>query len=299
MEMFYLAILAALFAALCQSLTDITTKLAVDHAYDEEILATQWISGATILIIVSLFSYPNLIIHPFDTSHTLLGEDFFKLLLFSSILNIVAYSFYIIALRLAQASLIIPLVLITPIFMLFTSPIMLGENTPPIGIIGVILILIGLGIFDTIFFQMNKNFFIVLKKPGALAMLAAAILWSVTSNIDKLGLKNSNPLIWITTLTISISCCALLNWLAKKRRPLSFWRLRYAILGGAFTAIGNLALVWAMSILFVPYVIAIKRLSAFLTVVLSGRLLKEPIQNRLTACLVMLIGAILIMLARN
>ena len=292
MEMFYLAILAALFAALCQSLTDITTKLAVDHAYDEEILATQWISGATILIIVSLFSYPNLILHPFNTSHTLLGENFFKLLLFSSILNIVAYSFYIIALRLAQASLIIPLVLITPIFMLFTSPIMLGENTPPIGIIGVILILIGLGIFD-------KNFFIVLKKPGALAMLAAAILWSLTSNIDKLGLKNSNPLIWITTLTISISCCALLNWLAKKRRPLSFWCLRYAILGGAFTAIGNLALVWAMSILFVPYVIAIKRLSAFLTVVLSGRLLKEPIQNRLTACLVMLIGAILIMLARN
>ena len=163
MEMFYLAILAALFAALCQSLTDITTKLAVDHAYDEEILATQWISGATILIIVSLFSYPNLIVHPFD-SHTLLGEDFFKLLLFSSILNIVAYSFYIIALRLAQASLIIPLVLITPIFMLFTSPIMLGENTPPIGIIGVILILIGLGIFDTNFFQMNKSFFIVLKK---------------------------------------------------------------------------------------------------------------------------------------
>ncbi|MFM8859244.1 MAG: hypothetical protein ACKOEW_03990, partial [Methylocystis sp.] len=65
--MFYLAILAALFAALCQSLTDITTKLAVDHAYDEEILATQWISGATILIIVSLFSYPNLILHPFNT----------------------------------------------------------------------------------------------------------------------------------------------------------------------------------------------------------------------------------------
>ena len=65
--------------------------------------------------------------------------------------------------------------------MLFTSPIMLGENTPPIGIIGVILILIGLGIFDKNFFQMDKNFFIVLKKPGALAMLAAAILFFVLS----------------------------------------------------------------------------------------------------------------------
>ena len=299
MEMFYLAILAALFAALCQSLTDITTKLAVDHAHDEEILATQWVSGAIILLIFSLFSYPNFLIHPIDTSNALLGVDFFNLLLFSAIINIIAYSFYIIALRASQASLIIPLVLITPIFMLFTSPIMLGENTPPIGIFGVILILIGLGIFDKNFYKIDKNFFMVLKYPGAVAMLVAASLWSITSNIDKLGLKNSSPLIWITALTTAISCGATLNWYARKRRQLSFWEMRYAILGGAFTAIGNLSLVWAMSILFVPYVIAIKRLSAFLTVVLSGRLLKEPIQNRLAACMVMVIGAILIMLARN
>ena len=299
MEMFYLAILAALFAALCQSLTDITTKLAVDYAHDEEILATQWVSGAIILIIFSLFSYPSFLIHPIDTSNALLRVDFFKLLLFSAIINIIAYSFYIIALRASQASLIIPLVLITPIFMLFTSPLMLGENTPPIGIIGVILILVGLGIFDKNFYKIDKNFFIVLKYPGAVAMLIAASLWSVTSNIDKLGLKNSSPLIWITALTTAISCGAILNWYARKRRQLSFWEMRYAILGGIFTAIGNLALVWAMSILFVPYVIAIKRISAFLTVVLSGRLLKEPVQNRLTACLVMLLGAILIMLARN
>jgi len=299
MEMFYLAILAALFAALCQSLTDITTKLAVVHAFDEEILVTQWVSGATILIIFSLFLYPNFLFHPIDVSNALIGKEFCKLLLLSATLNIAAYSFYIIALRASQASLIIPLVLITPIFMLFTSPIMLGENTPPTGIIGVILILAGLGIFDKNFYKIDKSFFKVLKYPGALAMLMAASLWSVTSNIDKLGLKNSSPLLWITALTTAISCGAILNWLAKKSRQLSLWQMRYAILGGIFTAIGNLALVWAMSILFVPYVIAIKRISAFLTVVLSGRLLKEPVQNRLTACLVMLLGAILIMLARN
>ncbi|MFM9161942.1 MAG: EamA family transporter [Methylocystis sp.] len=183
MEIFYLAILAALLAALCQSLTDITTKLAVDYAHDEEILAAQWVSGAIILIIFSLFSYPRFLIHPIDTSNALLGVDFFKLLLFSAIINIIAYSFYIIALRASQASLIIPLVLITPIFMLFTSPIMLGENTPPIGIIGVILIFIGLGIFDTNFFQMDKNFYIVLKNHCALDMLASAVLLIVTSNI--------------------------------------------------------------------------------------------------------------------
>lgn len=299
MEIFYLAILAALFAALCQSLTDITTKIAVDHAFDEEILVTQWVSGAIILIIFSLFSYPKFLTHPVDLSNDLIGKEFCELLLVSTILNIAAYSFYIIALRASQASLIIPLVLITPIFMLFTSPIMLGENTPPGGIIGVILILTGLGIFDKNFYQVDKSFFLVLKYPGALAMLMAASLWSVTSNIDKLGLKNSSPLVWITALTTAIACGAVLNWRARKNCQISLWRMRYAILGGAFTAIGNLALVWAMSILFAPYVIAIKRTSAFLTVVLSGRLLKEPIRNRLTACLVMLLGAILIMLARN
>lgn len=299
MEIYYLAILAALFAAFCQSLTDITTKFAVDHACDEEILATQWLSGAIILIIFILFSYPNFLMHPIQEINSLIRNEFFKLLFVSAILNIIAYSFYIIALRASHASLIIPLVLITPIFMLFTSPIMLGENTPPIGIIGVILILTGLGIFDKNLYKIDNNFFMILKYPGAPAMLIAASLWSITSNIDKLGVKNSTPLIWITALTTAISCGAIFNFYVTKRHELSFWKMRYAILGGAFTAIGNLSLVWAMSILFVPYVIAIKRLSALLTVVLSGHLLKEPIQNRLTACLVMFLGAILVILARN
>lgn len=76
MEIYYLAILAALFAAFCQSLTDITTKLAVDNACDEEILATQWLSGAIILIIFTLFSYPNFLIHPIQEINSLIRNEF-------------------------------------------------------------------------------------------------------------------------------------------------------------------------------------------------------------------------------
>jgi uncharacterized membrane protein len=56
---------------------------------------------------------------------------------------------------------------------------------------------------------------------------------------------------------------------------------------------------WALTILFAPYVIAIKRLSALFTVLVSGRLLQEETGGRLLGAAVMLIGAVLIALARG
>ena len=52
-------------------------------------------------------------------------------------------------------------------------------------------------------------------------------------------------------------------------------RLRYADRAGSAMAIGTTVQMWALTVLFTPYVIAIKRLSALFTVLASGRVLKE------------------------
>ena len=64
-------------------------------------------------------------------------------------------------------------------------------------------------------------------------------------------------------------------------------------------ALGNTLQMWALTILFTPYVIAIKRLSALFTVLASGHVLKEESSGRLLGAAVMLIGAVMIALARG
>jgi uncharacterized membrane protein len=130
-------------------------------------------------------------------------------------------------------------------------------------------------------------------------MIGVAVIWSVTANIDKLGVRASTPLIWITAVTIVISLCALLYWFAGRRAAPSLFALRYAVGAGSAMAFGNTLQMWALTVLFTPYVIAIKRLSALFTVLASGHVLKEESSGRLLGAAVMLLGAVMIALARG
>ena len=235
-----------------------------------------------------------------ETLGQLTQPGFWTLLAWSGALNIVAYALYIRAFRLSDASLVAPLVLLTPVLMLVTSPIMTGEHAPPMGMFGVLFTVIGVGLLDAK--QANGrrfNFVVFARDKGARAMIATAIIWSVTANIDKLGVKASTPLIWIAAVTIVIAFCALLYWFAGRRSAPRFTNLRYALGAGSAMAIGNTAQMWALTVLFTPYVIAIKRLSALFTVLASGVVLKEDLGGRFLGAAVMLLGAVMIAMARG
>ena len=301
MDLALLALLASLFTAICQSATDLGTKAATRDADDRAILAAQWSAGALLLIVACLFAYPGLANHPVETLGQLTQPGFWTLLAWSGALNIVAYALYIRAFRLSDASLVAPLVLLTPVLMLVTSPIMTGEHAPPMGMFGVLFTVLGVGLLDAK--QANGrrfNFVVFARDKGAHAMIATAIIWSVTANIDKLGVKASTPLIWIAAVTIVIAFCALIYWFAGRRHSAPrLYDLRYALGAGSAMAIGNTAQMWALTVLFTPYVIAIKRLSALFTVLASGVVLKEDSGGRFLGAAVMLLGAVMIAMARG
>ncbi|NDB67800.1 MAG: hypothetical protein EB015_07310 [Methylocystaceae bacterium] len=300
MDMTIVALGASLLAAMCQTITDLGTKTATNKVDDTTILAVQWLSAACLLSLTTLTVYPNLIYDAHATITSLIKPGFITLIFSSVILNILAYIFYIRSYRLSDASLIAPLTLLTPVLMLITSPIMVGEQTPIVGIIGVVLTVIGVGLLDAKSNRFNfSNYLTFLHDPGARFMLIAAMLWSITANIDKLGVRASNPLLWITSLTIIIAICASIYWLIVSRRSSDPRKLFYTIGSGGALALGNLSLVWAMSISFTPYVIAIKRLSALTTVLIGGKVLNENIKNRFFGASVMFIGSAMIILARS
>ena len=102
-------------------------------------------------------------------------------------------------------------------------------------------------------------------------MFVTAVIWSITSNLDKLGVRASTPLLWTATITTFIALCSIIFWLAMPHRPLRLRDTRYAVLSGMANAVGNALLMYALTLLFVPYVIAIKRMSALFTVIVSSK----------------------------
>ncbi len=300
MDLALLALLAALFSALCQSVTDLGTKAATRMADDRAILAAQWSSAALLLAIACCVVYPGFLAAPVATMSALTQPGFGALLAWSGALNVTAYVFYIRGFRLADASLVAPLVLLTPVLMLVTSPIMTGEQAPPLGMVGVLFTVLGVGLLDANRENGKRfNFSVFVKDVGARYMLATAAVWSITANIDKLGVKASTPLIWIASLCGVIALCSLAFWAAGARQIPRLSALRYAVLAGSAMSIGTAVQMWALTILFTPYVIAIKRLSALFTVLASSHVLKEETGGRLLGAAVMLAGAVMIAVARG
>jgi uncharacterized membrane protein len=300
MDLALLALFAALVTALCQSVTDLGTKAATRVADDRAIFAAQWIIGAFLLICACMVVYPGFRTAPVATLAGLTKPAFWTYLGWSGLLNVAAYMSYIRAFRLADASLVAPLALLTPVLMLITSPIMIGEQAPPMGVFGVLFTVIGVGLLDADRVNRRRfNFTIFLRNAGARYMLLTAMIWSLTANLDKLGVRASTPLIWIAALSIVLALCALVYWAAGRRPPPAPKALRAASIAGAAMALGSTLQMWAITILFTPYVIAIKRLSALFTVVASGRVLKEETGGRFLGAAVMLAGAVMIALART
>jgi drug/metabolite transporter (DMT)-like permease len=300
MDLALLALLCALGCAICQSVTDLGTKAATRAADDRAILAAQWCVGAALLALACFIAYPGLLSAPGETLASLIKPEFWPLLAWSGALNALAYGFYIRAFRLSDASLVAPLVLLTPVLMLVTSPVMTGETAPPMGAVGVLLTVLGVGLLDAGEANGRRfNFHLLARDKGARLMIATAVIWSVTANIDKLGLKASTPLVWIAAVTIVIALGSVVYWLAARRAPPRLFALRHAIGAGSAMAFGGALQMWALSALFTPYVIAIKRLSALFTVLASGHVLKEETGGRLLGAAVMLAGAVMIALARG
>jgi drug/metabolite transporter (DMT)-like permease len=213
---------------------------------------------------------------------------------------VIAYYFFVRAFRLSDASLVAPLMLVTPVLLLVTSPLILSEHVPPLGALGVIFAVLGsafLGGSDPSA-SLHTSFIVFARDYGVRSMFVTAVIWSITSNLDKLGVRASTPLLWTATITTFIALCSIIFWLAMPHRPLRLRDTRYAVLSGMANAVGNALLMYALTLLFVPYVIAIKRMSALFTVIVSGIILKENNRGRIIGTVIMLVGTVFIAFAR-
>jgi uncharacterized membrane protein len=142
-------------------------------------------------------------------------------------------------------------------------------------------------------------FLALYRNKGSRYMLMVALIWSVTSNFDKIGVVDSSPLCWGTSLCLLTSLVLLppVIYTHKRKRMKLQVANRSMWLMGLFTALTFITQMTALKFTLVAYVIAIKRISALLSVLWGHLIFKESgLRERLAGAALMIAGVFLITL---
>jgi drug/metabolite transporter (DMT)-like permease len=282
--------------ALCEALKDVGSKQSL-KTIDEFVVTgiTMWIGVLVLLPWIALTSgFPPI------------GPNFGWAMLVGGSLNVIAFSLYIRAIKISDLSLTVPLVTLTPLFLLVTSPLIVGEWASPMDAIGVLLIIIGSYILNISARRSGaagqgfKSYFAPIQamvhNPGSRLMLIVALIWSVTSTVDKVGVQNSSPLFWAAALFAFIGT-AMIPLMIRRRRhgPRGSRELLTLGAAGSINAIGVGLQMIALTLAPVAQVIAVKRMSALIAVILGHLLFQEQgIQERLLGASIMVAGVAVI-----
>lgn len=228
-----------------------------------------------------------------------LVSSFWTWLAVGGVLGGVTYWLYGLALKAGDLSLTLPMLAFTPLFLLVTSPLTLGEFPEPGGLCGIALVVAGAYVLNL---RERKSGVLgpikaLWTRRGPRLMLAVAAIWSIGANLDKLGLRASSPLFWGAAVYTATFLALLGPRLVKKSRagrrlPLPPWPV---VVAGLLEAVGIVCQMHALPLTQVSYVIAVKRLSIVFGVLLGALVLREPdLAHRLPGALLMVAGVFFI-----
>ncbi len=237
-----------------------------------------------------------------------LHSGFWSALALGGGINFITTLLYLRALQIAPLSQVMPLLAFTPVFMLVTSPVMVGDRISGWGLLGVILITCGTYALDLS--SWRKGWWSLLISPwqnmGSRYMLAIALLWSVSSNYDKLGTQASSPAFWCFSMNLAVGL-ALIPWVwwraglsnqavtrsehFSAHKQLWFRSLPALLLIGLLGSLAYVAQTYALQSGPAPYVVALKRCSILFSVVFGGLFFQETQwRTRFAGATVMLAG---------
>ena len=299
----------AWLTALFESFTDVASKKSLKNV-------DMYLTAFFIRFSASLFLIPVLFLVIFLWGVPTIGPQFWVALLIGGSLNVLTTVLYMKALKHSDLSISVPMLAFTPLFLLVTSPLIVGEFPTTLGLVGIIFIVSGSYILNINEFKKGylAPFKALLQEKGPKLMLIVAFIWSITSNYDKIGAVNSSPIIWVVAvnLFIAISIFPILltsnkDYFQKKRSSLvkdgSYWELIKAnknilLLTGFLSALTIIFQIYAITLTLVAYVIAIKRTSVCFGVIWGHLIFHEKgVKERLTGAVVMVLGVVLIILS--
>lgn len=281
--------LLAFGTAISEAFKDITSKYNLRHI-------DEYTAAFSMHLVQSLLLLPIIVV----TGLQFMSERFLWALLASSLLQLTVILLYFKAIKRSELSVTVPLITLTPLFMLLTSPILIGEFPSALGVVGIVLIVVG-----TYISNLSEDpkkifapFVALLKNQGSRYMLLVAFIWSITSNIDKIGVEETSPIYWAFTkdFVILLYLIPILLWKSKK----PFLQIRNRkwplLMVGFFKSTSVVTQMFAIQFILVPYVVSIKRASSVFIILFAFFYMNERknFRNRMIGIIIILLGLLVI-----
>jgi drug/metabolite transporter (DMT)-like permease len=282
----------ALTCALSLALADSFTKKFFSH-----------FSGLSILLI--RLGLPGLVLLPYSVmvGPPDVSADFWYLILILIPLEILAMWLYVLSIRDTPLHLSLPYFAFTPVFVILTGYMFLGERVSWDGALGIALIVAGtylLNIEHVNYSWANlfAPFSAVLRTRGSVLMLVAALIYSFTAVLSKKAMLYTDPesfgalyfsLIGIVTLLIIVAIQpSVLKKVFEKPGAISLVSLLMAVMVVTHFI--------ALSQVETAYMLSVKRTSMIFGMLLGAWMFRDmSFKQHLPAGLVMLLGVIMIL----
>jgi len=234
--------------------------------------------------------------------------SFWWVLAVGGLLSLLNVWLFMRALQASDMSLTMPLMSVTPLVLLLTSPLLVGELPNLTGSGGIVLIVIGTYVLNVEGGRGQDGkrgsfwapFRALWTDKGARWMLYVAVLSGITTLVDKIGIGYSSALFWavMINLVLSVGFLPLMLRFAKGSRGQMRSTAFHLTLAGVFNGLSNMCHMLAVELTLVAYVISVKRISALLSVLFGWLFFKEQnLKFRLIGAAIMIVGVVLIALA--
>ena len=281
-------ILLALLAGLGDALRDTASKRCTGLSSS---LLVSWA--------YSLFMLPFVLPFLWNASLITLPAHFWIMNLGVASMHVVGGIILVRILHVSDLSVVIPLAAFTPVFLLLLGPIISGDSVTATGAFGALLVVIGAYLINLS--KVRAGFMAPLMalahNPGSRGMLFLALLWSITSSIDRLAVKSFPLEVWAPIQMIAISILFIpilligghLRGIASRKTILMLFPV------GMGNALSFITYLFALQLAPVQYVICIKRSSILFSLFLGRAVFGEDsLGERALGAVLMFIGVFVI-----
>lgn len=248
-----------------------------------------------------LYATPFVLLLLFFIRIPKLDSTFWYILIFAIPIEMLAWILYIKAIRHSPLSLVSPFLAFTPVFLIFTSFIILGELPSLIGFFGILLVVAGAYILNLKEFNkgISEPIKVAFKEKGCVYMIITAFLFSITSVLGKIMVQKSSPLFFsaIYLPLVAIPFMIITFFTSRKKSIQLKSNFKNFFFTGLFFGLMTIFHTLAIRLVIVPYMSSLKRTSSIFSVLYGYFLFKEKnIKEKLFGTFIMLIGSTLIVL---
>ena len=284
-------VIYSLLSAFTFSTADAFTKKASDGIDRNILTLSRFLYGAPIALLMLFFAQIPRI-----------EAGFWSVMAVIIPLEILAWTLYIKAIRESQLSLVAPIISFTPVFLVATSFLIIGELPSLSGLAGILLVASGAYIlnFKTLRHGIFDPITSIFREKSSLYMLIVAFLFSITSTLSKITVQKSSAVFSSSAYLLAMSMSFFAISFFKSRSKMPQLKTHAGELAPIGLFYGSMAIFhnMAITLTLVPYMMSIKRTSSIFSVFYVHFWFKEHnMKNRMAGALVMLIGAILIILS--